>query len=80
MLGEVKNNNNKLFDIQLKGSGKTFFSRGGDGKCPLSAAIREYIVSEALYFLKIQSICENNVTMDYQTLRRLKMSVMSEKT
>jgi uncharacterized protein YdiU (UPF0061 family) len=53
LLGEVKDRDDILFDIQLKGSGRTFFSRGGDGKCPLSAAIREYIVSEAMYFLQI---------------------------
>lgn len=53
LLGEIKDKNNILNDIQLKGSGRTYFSRGGDGKCPLDAAIREYIVSEAMHFLKI---------------------------
>lgn len=53
LLGEVKDKKNILHDIQLKGSGRTFFSRSGDGKCPLDAAIREYIVSEAMHFLKI---------------------------
>lgn len=53
LLGEIKDKNNILHDIQLKGSGRTFFSRSGDGKCPLGAAIREYIASEAMYFLKI---------------------------
>ncbi len=52
LLGEVKDKNISQ-DVQLKGSGRTFFSRSGDGKCPLSAAIREYIVGEAMYFLKI---------------------------
>lgn len=55
LLGEIKDKNGELFDIQLKGSGRTYFSRGGDGKCPLSAAIREYIVSEAMYFLKVST-------------------------
>ena len=53
LLGEIKDKKDNLFDIQFKGSGKTYFSRGGDGKCPLDAAIREYVVSEAMYFLKI---------------------------
>jgi uncharacterized protein YdiU (UPF0061 family) len=53
LLGEVKDKKNILYDIQLKGSGKTFFSRGGDGKCPLNAAIKEYIISEAMHYLKI---------------------------
>ena len=53
LLGEVKDKKNILHDIQLKGSGRTFFSRGGDGKCPLNAAIKEYIISEAMHYLKI---------------------------
>lgn len=53
LLGEVRDKNNNLFDIQLKGSGKTFFSRRGDGKCPFDAAIKEYVISEAMHYLKI---------------------------
>ena len=53
LLGEIKDKNNILHDIQLKGSGRSFFSRNGDGKCPLNSAIREYIVSEAMHYLKI---------------------------
>ncbi|MCL4145947.1 UNVERIFIED_CONTAM: hypothetical protein GTU68_017255 [Idotea baltica] len=40
-------------DLQLKGSGVTPYSRRGDGKAPLSAALREYLLSEAMYALKI---------------------------
>ena len=47
LLGEIKAKNDKLFDIQLKGSGKTIFSRQGDGRSPLDSVIREYIISEA---------------------------------
>ena len=36
LLGEIKAKNGKLFDIQLKGSGKNSFSRQGDGRSPLS--------------------------------------------
>jgi len=53
LLGELIAKNGKRFDMQLKGSGKTFFSRNGDGRAPLGPVIREYIVSEALYYLKI---------------------------
>lgn len=53
LIGEIEDENGILQDLQLKGSGRTFFSRGGDGKCPLDAAIREYVVSEAMHFLKI---------------------------
>src|SRR5690606_885117 len=41
------------FDIQLKGSGRTPFSRGGDGRAALGPMLREYIVSEAMHALGI---------------------------
>jgi uncharacterized protein YdiU (UPF0061 family) len=53
LIGEVLDNNNHRFDIQLKGSGSTPFSRQGDGRCALGPAIREYIMSEAMYFLAV---------------------------
>ncbi len=43
----------KYYDIQLKGSGKTPYSRSGDGKATLSAMLREYLISEAMYHLGI---------------------------
>jgi serine/tyrosine/threonine adenylyltransferase len=46
LLGEVLSGSGDRFDIQLKGSGRTYFSRGGDGKSPLGPVIREYIISE----------------------------------
>lgn len=51
LLGEVLDPAGKRFDIQLKGSGRTPFSRNGDGKAPLGPVLREYIVSEALHHL-----------------------------
>ena len=53
LLGEVFDKKKQRFDVQLKGSGKTFFSRRGDGLYPLGPAIREYIVSEAMHYLKV---------------------------
>ena len=53
LLGEVSNHDGFRFDIQLKGSGPTSFSRGGDGRAPLGPVIREYIMSEAMHFLNI---------------------------
>ncbi len=53
LLGELKDQNGKYFDIHLKGSGPTQFSRRGDGKANLAAVIREYIVSEAMHALNI---------------------------
>ena len=48
LLGEVIDKNGARFDLQLKGSGRTPWSRGGDGKSALGPVIREYIVSEAM--------------------------------
>ena len=53
LLGEVINPEGERFDIQLKGSGRTPYSRGGDGKAPLGPVLREYIVSEAMATLGI---------------------------
>ena len=53
LLGEQKDSSNKLYDIQLKGSGKTSFSRGGDGRATLSSMLREYIMSESMHYLNI---------------------------
>ena len=55
MLGEHINRENKRFDIQLKGSGKTPYSRNGDGKGTLKSMLREYIVSEAMHNLNIKT-------------------------
>jgi serine/tyrosine/threonine adenylyltransferase len=53
LLGEVVNSSGQRFDVQLKGSGRTRFSRRGDGKAPLGAVVREYLISEALHGLGI---------------------------
>ena len=46
LLGEVIDQNGVRRDVQLKGSGRTPFSRGGDGRSPLGPVLREYLVSE----------------------------------
>jgi len=48
LLGEVVDAQGKRFDLQLKGSGRTRFSRQGDGRAALGPVIREYIFSEAM--------------------------------
>lgn len=53
LLGELCGHDGKRWDIQLKGSGKTMFSRTGDGRAPLSAVLREYLISEAMHGLNI---------------------------
>ena len=48
LLGEVLDRRGVRFDVQLKGSGRTPYSRQGDGKSALGPVLREYIVSEAM--------------------------------
>jgi serine/tyrosine/threonine adenylyltransferase len=53
LLGEVVGRDGVRYDIQLKGSGRTPFSRGGDGRAALGPVLREYIVSEAMAALGV---------------------------
>jgi uncharacterized protein YdiU (UPF0061 family) len=55
MLGQVKTAEGQYFDLQLKGSGRTHFSRGGDGRATLGSVIREYLLSEAMAGLGIST-------------------------
>lgn len=53
LLGEQITPDNTRVDIQLKGSGRTPYSRGGDGRAALGPMLREYIISEAMHALGI---------------------------
>ncbi|KIL51042.1 protein adenylyltransferase SelO [Jeotgalibacillus campisalis] len=53
LIGEQITPSNERFDIQLKGSGRTPFSRGGDGRAALGPMLREYVISEAMHALGI---------------------------
>lgn len=53
LLGEQIAPSNQRFDIQLKGCGRTPFSRGGDGLAALGPMLREYLISEAMHALDI---------------------------
>lgn len=53
LLGEVIDHHGRRRDIQLKGSGPTPFSRGGDGKAPLGAVLREHLIGESMHALGI---------------------------
>lgn len=53
LLGEQITPSGERFDIQLKGSGRTPYSRGGDGRAALGPMLREYIISEAMHALRI---------------------------
>ena len=53
LIGEHISKSNHRYDIQFKGSGKTAFSRNGDGRAALGPMLREYIISESMHFLNI---------------------------
>lgn len=52
-LGEVSQPDGRAFDVHLKGSGRTRYSRGGDGRAALGPVLREYLVSEAMARLNV---------------------------
>ena len=53
LLGEHLDKKNNRYDIQFKGSGRTSYSRGGDGRAAVGPMLREYLISEAIHALKI---------------------------
>lgn len=53
LLGEILTPDGRRLDLQLKGSGRTPFSRGGDGKAAIAPMLREYLISEAMAALDV---------------------------
>ena len=53
LLGEFLGPDRRRWDLQLKGSGRTPFSRGGDGKAAVGPMLREYLISEAMAALGV---------------------------
>ena len=75
LLGEILAKNGERYDLQFKGSGPTLFSRGGDGKYPLGPAMREFILSEAMFHLGVPtSRCLAIFNTGEQLLRTRKLS------
>lgn len=70
LLGELIDANNQRWDIQLKGSGKTPFSRSGDGKAVLGPVLREYLISEAMNALKIPTTLALTVVKTGERIQR----------
>lgn len=70
LLGEKTALDGKLYDLQLKGSGKTLFSRGGDGKATLYSMLREYLISEAMFYLGIPTSRSLAVVKTGEDVRR----------
>jgi len=55
LLGDLQTANGQHFDVQLKGSGPTPYSRNGDGRAALGPVLREYVVSEAMHAMGIST-------------------------
>ena len=53
LLGELVDPAGRRYDLQLKGSGRTPFARGGDGRAALGPMLREYVIGEAMHALGI---------------------------
>ena len=70
LLGEQITPSGERFDIQLKGSGPTPFSRRGDGRAALGPMLREYLISEALHALGIPSSRSLAVATTGERVRR----------
>ncbi|MFN0130406.1 MAG: protein adenylyltransferase SelO [Verrucomicrobiales bacterium] len=70
LLGEQITPRGERFDIQLKGSGRTPFSRGGDGRAALGPMLREYLVSEAMHALGIPTTRSLAVVATGEEVRR----------
>ena len=72
LLGEHITPSGDRFDIGLKGSGRTLYSRGGDGRAALGPMLREYIISEAMHALGIPTTRSLAVVETGETVRREK--------
>lgn len=70
LLGEQLTPKGERFDIQLKGSGKTPYSRGGDGRAAIKPMLREYIISEAMNALNIPTTRSLAVVTTGETVYR----------
>jgi len=70
LLGEHLTPGGKRFDVQLKGSGRTPFSRRGDGRAALGPMLREYLISEAMHALGIPTTRSLAVATTGQVVHR----------
>ena len=70
LLGEVLGPDGRRWDLQLKGSGRTPFSRGGDGKAVIGPMLREYLISEAMAALGVPTTRSLAVVATGETVLR----------
>ena len=72
LMGEHITKKNKRYDIQLKGAGKTPYSRNGDGRATLPSMLREYLISEAIHGLGISTTRSLSVVSSGENVQREK--------
>lgn len=72
LLGEQISPKGKRFDVQLKGAGRTPYSRGGDGRAALGPMLREDIISEAMHALQVPTTRSLAVVTTGETILREK--------
>lgn len=70
LLGEQITPSGELVDVQLKGSGRTPYSRGGDGRAGLGPMLREYIISESMHALGIPTTRSLSVVTTGESIMR----------
>ncbi len=70
LIGEQLTPSGKRLDVQLKGSGRTPYSRGGDGRAALRPMLREYVISEAMHGLGIPTTRSLAVVETGEVVRR----------
>ncbi len=70
LIGEHVTKNNTRFDIQLKGAGRTPYSRGGDGRAALGPMLREFLISEAMFALHVPTTRSLAVTTTGEPIYR----------
>ena len=73
LIGEVVAPDGRRFDLQLKGSGRTPYSRGGDGKAALAPMLREFIISEAMFALGVPTTRSLAVALTGESVAREQM-------
>ena len=68
--GELAGPGGELTDLHLKGSGRTVFARGGDGRAAIGPMLREYVISEAMHALGIPTTRSLSVVATGETVLR----------
>lgn len=70
LLGELRDADGRLRDLHLKGSGRTPFSRGGDGRAVVGPMLREHVISEAMHALGVPTTRSLAVVATGRTVQR----------